>query len=267
MKKTLHKILLSLLAIIAFSSNQLIAQPSYTFTADVESWTGGAQVNIAQAAETGTDGVLNATPSGNMQFPRLDRMVSIDASIINNLKIVLKNTGGAEMLRLRVASPENPGGGQNNWITIADISSNDTDFKTYIVNDISAAITTTPPNEWTGTVTNLQFQFKNGTDTSIGADPILIDEISFSGTPFTLSLNDVTKDDASVSVLPNPVRDELTIKVPTAVSKIEIYNILGQKALTKIDSDFLNVSSLSRGIYIAKIFQGNKISTKRFVKN
>lgn len=72
----------------------------------------------------------------------------------------------------------------------------------------------------------------------------------------------------SISIYPNPVAQNLTIETQTPITKIVIYSMLGKK-VREIYTDFspLNISYLSSGIYLAKIYSENKITTKKFIKN
>lgn len=81
-----------------------------------------------------------------------------------------------------------------------------------------------------------------------------------------LSTKHITKDDASLTLYPNPVSNLLTINATNRIEKIEVFNMLGKKVLSS-NSNKIDVSNLSSGMYISKIYQENDIiSTKRFVK-
>lgn len=84
----------------------------------------------------------------------------------------------------------------------------------------------------------------------------------------TLGIEKISKDDASVKLYPNPVRDVLNITAEGRnVSKIEVYSILGRKVLDVENTKTVNVSTLSRGVYVSKIYgDDDSVSTKRFVK-
>lgn len=88
------------------------------------------------------------------------------------------------------------------------------------------------------------------------------------GDDVTLSVDKVSfKDDVEISLYPNPTSNRLTINSPRVIEKVEGFSMLGKKAFTS-NSKSLDVSHLSDGMYLLKIYQeGNVISTKRFVKN
>lgn len=76
-----------------------------------------------------------------------------------------------------------------------------------------------------------------------------------------------------VTLYPNPSRDFFTIDVPQGVvrtGKMEVYNSLGQKVVTKTissDADLtVNVSSLSNGVYFLNLNLGDANKTLRFIK-
>jgi len=78
---------------------------------------------------------------------------------------------------------------------------------------------------------------------------------------------------AELKVYPNPVLDELTVKLPFYMNKkidIEIVNSLGKEMITKKcfsgDEIKLNVSSLKRGIYFIRCVKDKKIIKTKFIK-
>ena len=70
-----------------------------------------------------------------------------------------------------------------------------------------------------------------------------------------------------VFIYPNPTDNYLFIegnKNPIAVS---VYNLLGAEVITKSATDKINVSELSKGVYIIRISDGVNQANKRFIKN
>ena len=65
-------------------------------------------------------------------------------------------------------------------------------------------------------------------------------------------------DDANtISVFPNPVKDQLNIKSPFPVEKIEVYNAIGELVIKESHASklvTLNTSNLFDGVYIVRIF-------------
>jgi len=81
-----------------------------------------------------------------------------------------------------------------------------------------------------------------------------------------LSIGDNTFE-LDVFIYPNPTNDYLFIegnKNPIAVS---IYNLLGAEVITKSATDKINVSELSKGVYIIRISDGVNQADKKFIKN
>lgn len=71
----------------------------------------------------------------------------------------------------------------------------------------------------------------------------------------------------TISVYPNPAKDELQIMMPTTVQleKIEIFNTLGQLVAQKNSNNF-SVAALSAGLHILKISTSAGIIHKNFIK-
>ena len=69
------------------------------------------------------------------------------------------------------------------------------------------------------------------------------------------------------STYPNPVKDILHINTKEPLQKVEVYDLLGKNVLSvKNVSEQINVSSLSKALYILKLTSANGVSTKKFLK-
>lgn len=100
-------------------------------------------------------------------------------------------------------------------------------------------------------------------DVDLYIDDVVV-EIKADGS--VLSTENITKDDASVFVYPNPVTNVLNYRAEGAKS-IEVYNLLGQKILAEKAKGSINTSTLAKGLYILKLKGENgEVSTKRFSK-
>ena len=70
-----------------------------------------------------------------------------------------------------------------------------------------------------------------------------------------------------VSIYPNPTDNYLFIEGNKNPISISVYNLLGVEVITKSTTNKINVSELSKGIYIIKISDGKNLINKKFVKN
>lgn len=72
---------------------------------------------------------------------------------------------------------------------------------------------------------------------------------------------------ASMNVYPNPVIDQLTINAK--FNKVVISNLVGQQVKTiETSNKTINVSSLSKGVYVVKAFNnGKQVGTAKITKN
>ena len=68
------------------------------------------------------------------------------------------------------------------------------------------------------------------------------------------------------SVYPNPSSDVLNIRTNEPIDKVELYNTIGQLIVAKKTTN-INVSSINIGVYILKIYSGNRIVTKKVMIN
>lgn len=110
------------------------------------------------------------------------------------------------------------------------------------------------------------FRFEGGdVDTEVLLDNVKVTILDENGV--ALGVEKVAKDDARISLYPNPASSFITINSPLQIESVEVYNTLGQKAATFKNQNRIDASALSNGVYILKIHQeGDVISTKRFVK-
>ncbi len=74
----------------------------------------------------------------------------------------------------------------------------------------------------------------------------------------------------AVKLYPNPANDVLFISSDAKLSKVEVFNLLGQNVMSKtINSkqSELNISDLDAGMYLIKVYGENGVQTQRFLKN
>ncbi|MBR5214780.1 MAG: T9SS type A sorting domain-containing protein [Bacteroidales bacterium] len=71
---------------------------------------------------------------------------------------------------------------------------------------------------------------------------------------------------SSVSVYPNPVKDQLFVETEMAVKEISVYDVFGRQMTTVYDQQTVNVSELSNGVYFVKVKSENNEVVKRFIK-
>ncbi len=72
-----------------------------------------------------------------------------------------------------------------------------------------------------------------------------------------------------LSLYPNPIKDILNINSQEEITKLSIYNQIGQlvKTVEPLQTSFnVDLSSLVAGVYVAKIESNDKISSKRLIK-
>jgi hypothetical protein len=81
-----------------------------------------------------------------------------------------------------------------------------------------------------------------------------------------LSIGDNTLE-LDVFIYPNPTDDYLFIEGNKNPISISIYNLLGAEAIATSATDKINVSELSKGVYIIRISDGVNQTDKKFIKN
>ena len=71
----------------------------------------------------------------------------------------------------------------------------------------------------------------------------------------------------SITIFPNPTNDFLMINGIENPVNISIYNLLGAEVIAKSATDKIDVSELSKGVYIIKISDGVSQTNRKFIKN
>lgn len=83
----------------------------------------------------------------------------------------------------------------------------------------------------------------------------------------TLSVDELDKYDFSFG--PNPTGDFIYLSASESIGNVEIYNLVGQKSFSSDLSDnmgTIDISNLSRGIYIMNVAIDEKIGTYKIIK-
>lgn len=78
--------------------------------------------------------------------------------------------------------------------------------------------------------------------------------------------NNTFENKNDVTIYPNPTNEYLTIKSSDKIKKVEIMDINGRILLSKNNHSSLDISEYIDGIYIIRIYTGNKIIIKSFIK-
>jgi len=125
-----------------------------------------------------------------------------------------------------------------------------------------------------GTATNLG-RFLLRQDSTNETPPINFDELRIGTTWKQVTPKGVTasvreNNIAGFTVYPNPVNNHKVIITTASIEKksVSIFNVLGRKVFTQSFNGLtkeLNISELSKGIYILKIIEGNNTATKKLV--
>ena len=133
------------------------------------------------------------------------------------------------------------------------------------VGEIDASLLHT---SWTGNLSQLELYIRND-DTNAGSTngTFTINYIEFYYAETAGLADSNLSDENSIHLFPNPVKDILSIKSPSILKKLEVFNVLGQKVMGRENTNILNVSKLNSGAYILKTINENgTVSIKKFIK-
>lgn len=64
----------------------------------------------------------------------------------------------------------------------------------------------------------------------------------------------------------NPVESVLLLNSSLKIDVVELFDLLGKKILTISNENTIDVSKLSKGIYLLKVYSGSRIGTKKLIK-
>ena len=71
----------------------------------------------------------------------------------------------------------------------------------------------------------------------------------------------------NLSIYPNPATTQLTIDVAAQINNINILDLTGKIVFNSTTNEsIIDVSMLSKGIYLLQVNTSNGIATKRFIK-
>jgi len=83
-----------------------------------------------------------------------------------------------------------------------------------------------------------------------------------------LATSEISKDNNTITIYPNPVNDVLFIKSKEKIVKAEIYDMTGRILnSTGVTDNSINVSELTKGNYIIKLSTKDKSFIQKFNKN
>jgi hypothetical protein len=73
---------------------------------------------------------------------------------------------------------------------------------------------------------------------------------------------------SNFTIYPNPVSNVLKMNTTLEIDNIEVYNVIGLRVLatSSLSNNTLDVSILSKGVYLMKISSGSSVTSKKFVK-
>ncbi len=138
--------------------------------------------------------------------------------------------------------------------------------------DSTWSITFVPANFYgvTENVTAINCVF-NGGDWAAGEGKDFTEEGECTDFTLALGTTGITNPDAGAfRIYPNPVDNQLNVENINGVTKIEIFNVIGEKVMSfeNINGSkaIITTNSLNSGIYLMNIHLNNTVQTTKFVK-
>ena len=81
----------------------------------------------------------------------------------------------------------------------------------------------------------------------------------------SLSVNDVFS--SKISIYPNPANEFVQISTSETITGIEIYNLIGKKVISssKLTNNKIDVSNLSKGVYVLKVMSNDLVGSRKII--
>lgn len=228
----------------------------------------GAGDNCLQYTSTGGGGVAskmvfysqNNQWSGDFTTAGVDQInfdVNVQTTALN-LRIAMQGTNGTRICTTNAINVPANGTWSNITIPIEasdfTVVSGGSDAATVLGSVLTMRILSSSTPTWTGpdaVASVIQV------DNILASSSLSTDEFSLQNREFTIS--------------PNPGRNSLNIKLPSADSdmKLEVFDVLGKRVYQGIVSQLessVNVSNWKSGVYLVRISNNEIVQTKRFIK-
>ena len=237
-----------------FASTSDSSDTNFDTTAELEEWIGAQHATV-----TVDNDVLTWEITGVSTKLKYDACsFAPTAWNINALKIGYTN--GTNNTRIRLSHPKDGG---NEFISYDDMA-----ISGDATNGVGEIDTSLLHTSWIGNLSQLELYIRNdnaNAGSTNGNFTINYIEFYYAETAGLADSN--LSDENSIHLFPNPVKDILSIKSPSILKKLEVFNVLGQKVMGRENTNSLNVTKLNSGAYILKTINENgTVSTKKFIK-
>jgi len=228
---------------------------NFNTTTELSEWIGAQDATVAVEND-----VLTWEITGGSTKIKYDACsFAPNAWNINALKIGYTN--GTDNTRMRLVHPKADGG-------IAYIDFDGMAVSGDEASGVGEIDVTLLHDGWTGNLSQLELYVRNNEENVASTEGIFtINYIEFYYVETAGLADSNLSDENSIHLFPNPVKDVLSIKSPSILKKLEVFNVLGQKVMGRENTNSLNVTKLKSGAYFLKIVNENStISTKKFIK-
>jgi hypothetical protein len=237
-----------------FTATSDASDTNFDTTAELNEWNGAQHATV-----TVNNDVLTWEITGvSTKIKYDDCSFAPTAWNINALKIGYTN--GTNNTRMRLSHPKEGGNEFINYDEMAILGD--------ATNGVGEIDTSLLHSSWIGNLSQLELYIRNdnaNAGSTNGTFTINYIEFYYAETAGLADSN--LSDENSIHLFPNPVKDILSIKSPSILKKLEVFNVLGQKVMGRENTNDLNVTKLKSGAYFLKIVNENStVSTKKFIK-
>jgi hypothetical protein len=100
---------------------------------------------------------------------------------------------------------------------------------------------------------------------SSGGSEIRIDEVAMTNEDATASVNDIFS--SKISIYPNPANEFVQISTNETITGVEVYNLIGKRVISssKLTNNKIDVSNLSKGVYVLKVMSNDLVGSRKII--
>lgn len=203
---------------------------------------------VVNLADTTIPAFALSTPPSSTIYSNIDNNIAYSSGP------ALGQTPGGPAAYTDIAGMKNILGGNTNSIKALPIFVSDSDLHLSLTSDNSPIDNKGVP--LTEVPTDFDGATRSTTTPDIGADEFTIE---------TMAVSDVASK-TKIQVYPNPVSDVLTVSPDKKVNQILVYNVGGQLIQDINNSNVINLSKLSSGVYFVKTIVEGKTEMTKVIK-
>lgn len=156
------------------------------------------------------------------------------------------------------------------WFTVKQVMDLDNGTFSVLVDDVEGTYYYYGDNSWPGLISpsfgSIDFYSLEDTSAAGSENTYYIDDVTILDN--ATGIKDLSNKNNTISLYPNPSNGMITISAKQTMETVEIFNLLGQRVMTlspNAETVKINTTSLTAGVYTAKVISKDVITSQEFV--